>query len=1220
MDFSTFKPGQLACVTTLDAPVAVSAGAGSGKTFTLTQRIAWALMEGSAKDGGRYLNSIDEVLAITFTDKAAGEIKARVKSVLRAEGMAPEALKVDAAWISTIHGMCSRILHSHAVQLGLDPSFGVIDEAQAERLMDEAVEEALSGTNEFVEPCGTDALFKEFKARANDGFDASSVESMVRMLVRCAVASPQGFSCYAAQPPTRSAGTLLRGLVDTIQELHDLTLAQKSGKTRDAWLQNAEAFLEDAEAAFAKGDIEASTLIDLFEKCPHPSAAFGAKEFKERAKEAQGVCVALVAEARHLIAMPLLDELMALAGRAYEGYCRRKRAIGMMDNDDLLIETARALEREDIAREFADKFKLVMVDEFQDTDQLQVDMITRLSGPGACRLCTVGDAQQSIYRFRGADISVYRRRLDAVKASNPSGMITLPDNFRSHADVLKFVDCIFGQPQVFGDEFMSLAASRKEPVKVPFKGSRRIDVLLTTHPSRGGVNSAAARRIEAARIARRFAELREIGHRPSDMAVLLGRMVNAGDYAEALRTEGFACVIAGGSVFASAPETKIMLRLAQVIANPRATSSLFELLASDMFALSADDFIELSTKIDERSHAPRRRDLYEGFVELERSIASGAQVSPHLAHAVRVVRSLAARAGRVPVARIMEDAVRDSGWLARLDAQGAEGLSIAGNVMKAIRIVGAIENDNAYGPSKTAQAFEDRLALSKEAPGALSAKGGDFVRIMTVHASKGLEFPIVAVAEMERGKMRGGSGLACEVIEGNAYLSLLPDKSVAGREGLWKPKKAPEGYEALPTYIDGASPSDVEDAPDPLTRACAMNAYAEQQEAEERRRLLYVALTRAKEALVFAMTTTSRASGFTSGADFGVYDDVRSALCGVEDFAAGDTLIEFGGSAPALVSRIDATEADIVDYLGESALYELMPNAQIDGCVEGGAATSDCSEESLATSFAIPDLDACCRGSLAEAPWRSSRVDVTSYSAIAQGEEHVAGKGDACAESGFARDEDDAFWDALCASLAADADKATDVGTAFHLLAQRMVEGRRGGALVVPDENAIDCTSARLGLGGTAKKRLGVSLHRWASSEVASDVASHPIVRAEVPFFVEMGADLRPKPFYLEGSIDLLACDAWGEGVAYIVDYKTGGSPDESADALRAKHELQASCYAYAALLQGFETVDATFVRVEQEDREYPGQPQCVNYRFTAGDLSSLEARVVQAYGKSVEA
>ena len=97
MDFSNFKPGQLACVTTLDAPVAVSAGAGSGKTFTLTQRIAWALMKGSAPNGESFLRGIDEVLAITFTDKAAGEIKARVKGALRAEGMASEALKVDAA-------------------------------------------------------------------------------------------------------------------------------------------------------------------------------------------------------------------------------------------------------------------------------------------------------------------------------------------------------------------------------------------------------------------------------------------------------------------------------------------------------------------------------------------------------------------------------------------------------------------------------------------------------------------------------------------------------------------------------------------------------------------------------------------------------------------------------------------------------------------------------------------------------------------------------------------------------------------------------------------------------------------------------------------------------------------------------------------------------------------------------------------------------------------
>lgn len=115
--------------------VAVSAGAGSGKTFTLTQRIAWALLPGSGADGAPFLEDIDQVLAITFTDKAAGEIKSRVKATLAAEGMAAQALKVDDAWISTIHGMCSRILRMHATELGIDPAFSVLDEATAARLV-----------------------------------------------------------------------------------------------------------------------------------------------------------------------------------------------------------------------------------------------------------------------------------------------------------------------------------------------------------------------------------------------------------------------------------------------------------------------------------------------------------------------------------------------------------------------------------------------------------------------------------------------------------------------------------------------------------------------------------------------------------------------------------------------------------------------------------------------------------------------------------------------------------------------------------------------------------------------------------------------------------------------------------------------------------------------------------------------------------------------------
>ena len=221
--------------------------------------------------------------------------------------------------------------------------------------------------------------------------------------------------------------------------------------------------------------------------------------------------------------------MLGVARSAFSVYRRAKRERGVLDNDDLLIQAARALSSIGIAAEFAHKFKLVMVDEFQDTDQLQVDMISRMAGEGACRLCTVGDAQQSIYRFRGADVEVYKRHLERIRIANPEGLIELPDNFRSHRDVLAFVDRIFEQKHVFGDEFMSLAPSRFESsVKAPYKGSdTRVSVLLTTYPARSGIASADVTRFEARRIAQRFSELREAGHTAGDMVVLLGKMTRA---------------------------------------------------------------------------------------------------------------------------------------------------------------------------------------------------------------------------------------------------------------------------------------------------------------------------------------------------------------------------------------------------------------------------------------------------------------------------------------------------------------------------------------------------------------------------------------------------------------------------------------------------------------------------------------------------------------------
>ncbi len=162
-------------------------------------------------------------------------------------------------------------------------------------------------------------------------------------------------------------------------------------------------------------------------------------------------------------------------------------------------------------------------------------------------------------RFPAEHLSFSRGRCAGVQASScenqehasRDGLIGLPDNFRSHGDVLHFVDRVFEQKHVFGDEFMSLSASRFESsVKSPFRGNdTRVNVMLTTYPARRGIDSAAVTRFEARRIVERFSELRDAGHTAGDMVILLGRMTRAGVFADALREAGFACAIAGGSIF-----------------------------------------------------------------------------------------------------------------------------------------------------------------------------------------------------------------------------------------------------------------------------------------------------------------------------------------------------------------------------------------------------------------------------------------------------------------------------------------------------------------------------------------------------------------------------------------------------------------------------------------------------------------------------------------------
>lgn len=1202
--------GQEKCVNTLDKPLAVSAGAGSGKTFTLTRRIVYALESG-------YLTDIDQVLAITFTSKAAGEIKSRVKGALRAGGLTEQALKTDEAWISTIHGMCSRILRAHALELGLDPAFKVADEATVKTLLDASLEEVLGGRDDLVTVAEGvssqrfDALFASFDVHPA-GPRTASVEGMVRQLVEAASAHPDGMASLVAPPEAPSPIKLLAQLVDVAETAYALADGVKPGSTRDKFLAATQDALEGARKLIGRGSdgLTYRRALSAMNGFPVPGRNFGKNTpYGEQAVELAEQYCAIAAQARCGLVQEQLATLIDVAKSVADAFARRKREAGLLDNNDLLAFASRAFcDHPAIQAAYADRFKLVMVDEFQDTDQLQVDMIKRMAGEGFSRMCTVGDAQQSIYRFRGADVSVYRRHLEDVRRRNPEGIIELPDNFRSHGDVLALCDRIFEQPQVFGAEFMSLAPGRAESkVKRPFlPDGPRVQVQVTVTPSRG-VTSADAAAVAARRVAKSFSEFAAAGHRPGDMVVLLGGMGRANVYAEALRAEGLPCVVAGGSIFNRAPEVALMVRLAQAIANPKWTTALFEVLSSELFALSADDLLELSTGMDEERGIPRRRAFDQGFRHIERKVASGCAVSPALAACASLMRRASEQVGNVALTDIMQGIVADSGWLARLEAAGPEGLARAGNVYKAIRMARDIEAAGGVGPAGVADELALRVELAKEAPGALSAEGGDFVRIMTVHASKGLEFPIVAVAELRDDAARS-QALECCSIEGRTYVSLdgghvlerLKEKasSLVAKSGSYQPFCEFDDEELAAMVSRSQLPAD---------RRAAIKLHEERGEAAESRRLLYVALTRAKEALVVSMRGKSSKVDAT-GLSKSCWGDVQSALVGeCCAFEPGVSMFDFGGQRPARVECMHLTPVDVEELLGASDAADGAAS-QVDG--EPGAdelAPGGCPAGGKPGTIALPLVRPYEpeRGK----PYEVARAGVFSYSSIAEDGE------------GFADfSVEDAADDAASASLGArDADAATSLGTAFHRLAQlAALAWQSGCALERPDAARQQALERFCGLSAEQRDRLDAALERWFASDIASRMGACESASPEAPFLVRVGGPCDAA--YLEGEIDLLGCVAPAgtreqpAGSALVVDYKTGGSPAETAEQLHEKHLLQATCYAYAVLLEGYAQVECVFVRVEQDRTDAPGQPQTVSYRFDAADADEMGRALARAY------
>lgn len=1208
MDLSTLMPQQLQVVKTLDRPLFVSAGAGSGKTFTLTRRIVYAL----SPESGPFVEHLDQVLAITFTKDAAAEIRDRVRRALIEEGMDEEALTVDDAWISTIHGMCSRILRAHALELGIDPEFTVLTDT--DELMDQAVEHVLGrATAPDAAPelaASLKALYTWYPMAGEGGtFGAgTTIKGLVRDLLELSSQLPGGMDDVR----------VARGQADTSALADAYRAALGASK---ATTEKAQVALDAIDAFEASGKtMEDAARLMMSCSMPRASKAFPKEQVELLKAEAADAFINIVLACGG----PALDALVGLARAVETEYRALKAGQSALDNNDLLRMAYEALrDYPAIRAAYEGRFKMVMIDEFQDTDQMQVDLIRYLTGAGERALCTVGDAQQSIYRFRGAEVEVFRRQErkvgssaapeTAVASDAPAGeLVKLVRNFRSHDEVLRYVARVFdGDTGGLMQGFLDLEPSDKRKDKLKAKASRRQALFVA------GGSMQERTQAKARAIAERFHALADAGQPQGSMVLLLGRMTNADVYAQAFRDQGLDCVIAGGSVFAQAAEVQTVRALVCALANPADTAQgLMPLLASPMFALGAQEFLALATKLDEQTGETSRRNIDVGI--MSDSDVPGLQNLPLVTRAREVLRYALRRVGRDSFAAIARDVVNASGWFVRLAQRGPEGKAIAANVLKALDAVAEAEAELGNSPRSIALAF-DRFLAGKEAPGALNEEGDGAVRIMTVHASKGLEYPVVAVAECFGVRKSSGAAQMGRV-EGGAQVVALPARfdGVKLADGTFvKGDDVKKQFE----YAFKGKGTSLWLPPELMEDVCATGSPAEafarlrnddlQLSLEERARLLYVAMTRARELVILAMDAgVSR--GKVTAPTFDVetdltYDVLRRILpTGSLDMPQLDSdRLAFDNSKPG-----DYELISLADFTFGEQVFEANASLDVEGrLVRGDADAADNAARSTVPGPADPEPDSFelvypqavgVRMGTCSFPARDSY----SYSSIAAALH--AETEDRAAETRVPMDEagDDAESDG---SEMTDADVAAvepagnpmALGSAFHAACQWLIEM---GSDALPAERA-DALARLWCLTPEQRERFDVALDRWLKSAVRADLLAWPCVRAEVPFF-SLGCedeDIARYGVYAEGAIDALATDPADPSRALVIDYKTGGTPDETPDQLLEKHALQARVYADVLHKAGFEAVTVKFVRVEQANPAIfvePAEPQVVTYNL----------------------
>jgi len=780
-------PEQRTIVGSRASRVFVSAAAGSGKTSLLVARYLRAV----GLDG----LSPAHVPMVTFTRRAAGEIKHRVREALLREGHADLVGHVESAPIGTIHSLCSRIIRSEALAAGVDPHFVVLDEEQAAVLEHEAGRVAW---DEVV----LAATSAELACLSRHGHRLR--RDVPRLYHQLRQEGVWGDAGPGLTPPPRplevqsGRESLERALDDLLARLQGAKLTATAEKNLERvtacreWLPSAGATWRDLEIV--------SSLM--------PSLAVGkTKPLFEDLKAAMRDFRSLLGAHYLLDVWGIAQRLLVRFDQEYGALKSARSALDFADLEALTLRVLRTGRAPFPARSW------LMVDEFQDTNRLQCELLDRLGVGGTL---TVGDPYQSIYGFRGADVRVFRELQDGFEARTDSDVevSSLSVNFRSRKPLIDALNSIFGHEHLLGSDFPKVVSTEEAfptgwpPAPVSLKvmggaddaagegapsavsshggrcaaeGQAAVSVLVVAsaedvaveggscsegtpdnedgnrsgnrNGNRSGTclgvdaetgSAPSPHEAEASVVAARVSSLLREGTRPREVVVLLRALTHVHEYERALRAASVPCYVVQGRGFfdrSEVADTKALLRL---LLNPRDDAALATVLRSPLLGLSDDVALLLRDQADRQGQRFLWETIEKGELEHVPPRARGA-----LLHLVTSVNALRSRLGSPGLAHLIEGALIAFDYdLVVLGTD--EGAQRFANLRKLMRI--ADEFESVEGPDL--RGLLEYLALRTDISG--DREGGahvlseedDVVRVMTIHQAKGLEFPVVVVPGM----------------------------------------------------------------------------------------------------------------------------------------------------------------------------------------------------------------------------------------------------------------------------------------------------------------------------------------------------------------------------------------------------------------------------------------------------------------------------------------